>query len=125
VAESDELFGEVASLRDELEEQGSMINALVRAASPELRAQLLSEFEKDPALREIYSLIDGKRAQQEIVEDLARRGVRGASRNAVSYKLDRLRFEGLISRVRRTRAGIVYRKTRLDHALGISRQLEK
>lgn len=125
MAESDEIFSEVAAMRDELEEQGAMINALVRTSSKERRDDLLKDFSKDVALREIFLLIDGSRAQQEIVEELARRKVKGASRSAVSTKLDKLRFEGLISRTSRGRAGIVYRKTRLDDALGITRTLTR
>jgi hypothetical protein len=125
MAESDELFIEVASMRDEIEEQGAMINALVRASSPELRKQLLESFEADPALREIYKLIDGKRSQGQIVAALGPLKLRGASRSAVSNKIEELRYEGLIALVGRTKDGLIYKKSRLDAALGISRELGK
>jgi|SRR3954469_3280506 hypothetical protein len=123
MAESDELFVEVAAVRDEIEEQGAMINALVRASSPELKKTLLDAFEADPALREIYRLIDGKLSQGQIVSKLAPLKLKGASRSAVSNKIDELVHEGLIARVGRTKDGIIYKKSRLDAALGISRAL--
>lgn len=123
MAESDELFTEVAAVRDEIEEQGAMINALVRASSPELRKTLLDAFDADPALREIYRLIDGQTSQGQIVAKLATKRLKGTSRSAVSNKVDDLVHEGLIARVGRTRDGIVYKKSRLDAALGISRAL--
>lgn len=123
MAESDELFVEVAAVRDEIEEQGAMINALVRASSPELKKTLLDAFEADPALREIYRLIDGKLSQGQIVTKLEPLKLKGASRSAVSNKIDELVHEGLIARVGRTKDGIIYKKSRLDAALGISRAL--
>jgi len=110
-------------MRDEIEEQGAMINALVRASSPELRKSLLDAFEADQALQEIYKLINGERSQGQIVAALAGRNLKGSSRTAVSNKIDLLVHEGLIARVGRTKDGIIYRKSRLDAALGISREL--
>jgi hypothetical protein len=121
--ESDELFGEVGALRDEIEEQGAMLNALVRSSSPALRQTLVDAFEADPGLREVFRLIDGKRSQAQIVAELKNSGIKGTSRSAVSRHLDELVFDGLINRVGRTKDGIVYRKSRLDGALGISRAL--
>lgn len=123
MGESDELFVEVAAVRDEIEEQGAMINALVRASSPELKKTLLEAFEADPALREIYRLIDGNTSQGQIVTGLEPLRLKGASRSAVSKKIDLLVHEGLIARVGRTKDGIIYKKSRLDAALGISREL--
>jgi hypothetical protein len=123
MAESDELFAEVAAVRDEIEEQGAMINALVRASSPELRRSLLDAFETDEALREIYKLIDGSTSQGQIVAALSKKNLKGGSRSAVSNKIDLLVHEGLVARVGRTRDGIIYKKSRLDAALGISRAL--
>lgn len=123
MSESSELFIEVGAMRDEIEEQGAMINALVRASSPELRTNLLDAFQADPALREIYRLIDGIRSQGQIVTALKPLHLKGASRSAVSTKIDELAHEGLIARVRRTKDGVIYKKSRLDKALGISRAL--
>lgn len=125
MSESDELFTEVASMRDEIEEQGAMINALVRASGKESRELLLADFAKDQALREIYLLIDGQRSQGQIVKALEGKKLKGASRSAVSRKIEELFHHGLISRVGQTKDGVIYKKSRLDVALGITRELTK
>jgi hypothetical protein len=124
MAESDELFNEVAQMRDELEEQGAMIDALVHVSGKELRAQILTDMRKDDALREVYLLINGKRTQGEIATDLATRGV--AQKSAVSLKFEKLAKDyNLIQHVRRGKAGKIYRRTRLGTTLKIDRALEK
>jgi Fic family protein len=125
MGESELLFSEVASMRDELEEQGAMINALVRATGKEGRDRLLADFAGDPALKEIYLLIDGVRSQGQIVKALESKKLKGASRSAVSRKIDELFHHGLIARVGQTREGVIYKKSRLDVALGITRELTK
>ena len=109
--ESPDLFGEVGAMRDELEEQGAMMNALVRASSPAMRQTILDAFEADPGLREVFRLIDGKRSQGQIVTELTGANIKGTSKSAVSRHIDELVHEGLISRVGRTRDGIVYKKS--------------
>ena len=66
MAESDELFNEVAQLRDEVEEQGAMIDALVHINGSDLRTEILADMAKDDALREVYdtsSTGGGRRAK--------------------------------------------------------------
>lgn len=124
MAESDELFNEVAQLRDEVEEQGAMIGALVHIGGNDLRAQILQDMEKDRALREVYLLVDGKRTQGEIAADLDTRGI--AKKSAVSLKFEKLAEDyGLIQHVRRAKAGKIYRRTRLGRTLKIDRALDK
>jgi hypothetical protein len=124
MAESDELFNEVAQMRDELEEQGAMIDALVHVSGKELREQILTDMEKDGALRESYLLIDGKRTQGEIAAELDERGI--AKKSAVSLKFEKLAKDyNLIQHVRRGKSGKVYRRTRLGTTLKIDRALEK
>jgi hypothetical protein len=124
MAESDELFNEVAQMRDELEEQGAMIDALVHIGGKELRGQILSDMTKDNALREVYLLVDGKRTQGEIAVDLAARGI--AQKSAVSLKLEKLAKDyNLIQHVRRAKSGKIYKRTRLGTTLKIDRALEK
>ena len=125
MGESEELFAEVASMRDELEEQGAMINALVRVHGKEGRERLLEDFANDGALKEIYLLIDGERSQGQIVKELAPKKLKGASRSAVSRKIEELFYHGLIARVGQTKEGVIYKKSRLDVALGITRELTK
>jgi hypothetical protein len=124
MAESDELFNEVAQLRDEVEEQGAMIGALVHIGGNELRNEILQDMEKDRALREVYLLVDGKRTQGEIAADLDTRGI--AKKSAVSLKFEKLAEDyGLIQHVRRAKAGKIYRRTRLAKTLKIDRGLDK
>lgn len=124
MAESDELFNEVAQLRDEVEEQGAMIGALVHIGGNELRNEILQDMEKDRALREVYLLVDGKRTQGEIAADLDTRGI--AKKSAVSLKFEKLAEDyGLIQHVRRAKAGKIYRRTRLAKTLKIDRRLDK
>jgi hypothetical protein len=124
MAESDELFNEVAQMRDELEEQGAMIDALVHVGGEKLRTQILDDMEKDVALREVYLGVNGSRTQQEIVQDLDSRGI--AKKSSVSLKFDRLANDyKLIQPVRRAKAGMIYKRTRLGKTLNIERALEK
>src|SRR6266496_3277745 len=124
MAESDELFNEVAQLRDEVEEQGAMIGALVHIGGNELRNEILQDMEKDRALREVYLLVDGKRTQGEIAADLDTRRI--AKKSAVSLKFEKLAEDyGLIQHVRRAKAGKIYRRTRLAKTLKIDRRLDK
>ncbi len=124
MAESDELFNEVAQMRDELEEQGAMIDALVHVGGGKFREEILADMQKDIALREVFRLIDGKRTQAEIAAELDARGI--AKKSAVSLKFEKLANEyKIIQHVRRTGAGKIYKKTRLAATLKIDRALEK
>lgn len=111
-------------MRDELEEQGAMIDVLVHLGGDSFRDRILSDMQKDQALREVYLQVDGLRTQGEIVADLEARGI--AKKSAVSLKFDKLVGEyGLIQHVRRAKAGKIYRRTRLGKTLKIDRALEK
>ena len=124
--ESPDLFSEVAILRDEIEEQGDMIAALVRATGSEVKKQLLEEMNSDSALAEVFLLVDGNRSQGEMLKKLQEQKSKGASAATVSRKLDRLSNDlHLIHYVRRAATGKVYRRSRLDQTLGISRSLAK
>src|SRR5438309_6280533 len=89
VPETTDLFTEVALLRDEIEEQGDMINALVRVSGRELKAQILKEMADDRPLAEIFLMVDGVRSQGEILKLFSYQG-KGPSSATVSRKLDRL-----------------------------------
>jgi hypothetical protein len=120
--ESPDLFAEVALLRDEVEDQGEMIDSLVRASGKELKAEILNAMKEDPALAQIFLLVDGRRTQGEIVKVLTDRKVKGASAAGVSLRMQRLHKDlYLVHLVRRVAGGNVYRRSRLDQALGISR----
>jgi hypothetical protein len=122
--ETPDLFAEVALLRDEVEEQGDMIDTLVRMSARELKAEILKEMKQDPILAEIFLLVDGARSQGEILKILQERNSKGVSSATISRKLERLQKDlHLIHFVRRVQAGNVYRRGRLDQVLGISRAL--
>lgn len=126
VPESVDLFGEVAAMRDELDEQGTIIDALVRANGGAFKQEVLSAMEEDPTLAAIYQLVDGQRTQAQILAMLRQRGMKGASARGVSQRMSKLKDLDLIILIDRRAAGAkVYRRTRLDRALGISRTLGK
>ncbi|MEX0666092.1 MAG: hypothetical protein WD598_15180 [Acidimicrobiia bacterium] len=124
MGETPELYAEVANLRDEVEEQGAMLDALVRSSSR--RSEILDALDKDEALRAVLLLIDGNRAQNDVVDALRAQGVSGASAATVSRKVDILANElGLVLLSRQHAGGKVYRRTRLERALNIVRTLER
>lgn len=126
MAESLDLFAEVASLRDEIEDQGTVVDALLRASAAELKKQVLEMFAADPALGKILLLVDGERSQKDIGDILVKEGEKGASAASVSRKLDTLAHDlHLVILDRRSGSGKVYRTTRVDKVLGISRQLQR
>jgi len=113
-------------MRYELEEVGEMVNALVRMNARELKPQLLAEMKQDPALADVFLLVDGATSQGEILKRLQGRGNKGASAASVSRKLDRLAKElHLIHFASRNKTGNVYRLTRLAEVLGLRRAIER
>lgn len=125
MAESLDAFAELRSLRLEVEQQGGMLNALVRY-SPEIKNQVIDEFKKDPVMTIIYQLIDGKRSQKEIIAELTRRGVKGASAPTVTRRIERLRDDlYVIMLLRADGQSPIYAHSRLGRVLGIGRSLGK
>jgi hypothetical protein len=126
MGETLDLFGEVAAMRDELEEQGTMIDALVRASGGSFRDKIMEVMSNDPTLAGLYRLVDGHRTQAEILQLLGDRGMKGASARGISERMTKLQDLDLIALADRRAGGAkVYRRTRLDRALGISRALGK
>jgi hypothetical protein len=122
--ETTDLFNEIAIMRDELEEQGAVLDALVRAGDTADR--VLDALHKDSVAARVLLAVDGSRSQTEIVNLLKSEGVPGASPATVSRKLKALYEDyGLIAPSHRPGAGNVYHRSRLDRALHISRQLER
>jgi arginine repressor len=121
-----DLFNEVRLLRAELENQGELVNTLLRTQGAEAARTIVSRLRSDALLSEIYLAIDGKRSQGEILELLRTRGLAGANAATVSRRFDLLANDlGLIVLVGRTKRGKVYRRTAVDKALGISRALSR
>jgi hypothetical protein len=123
MAESDELFAEVAKLRDEVDEQGLMLDALVRSSG--IGDQLVARIAEDDVMKAILLEVDGEKSQAEIANGLKSRGL-GASEATVSRRIDVLTNDlGLIALSHRGQTGKVYHRTRLDSALKVSRRLGK
>lgn len=123
MAESKELFNEIAIMRDELEEQGMMLDALVRASG--IGVRIVEELRKDPTAIGVLLAVDGVRSQREIVKHLTDAGS-PTSEATVSRKLATLAKDyGLVALSHRTDAGNVYHRTRLDRALHVTRTLSK
>jgi DNA-binding transcriptional ArsR family regulator len=125
MAESFEAYAELAALRIEVGEIGTMVDALVRNGATEARKQILDEMNSDPALAAIYRLIDGQRGAKSILAELKKLGIVGASQPTVSRKTTKLQHDGLIALDRNSKDGHVFRYTRLDKVLGISRVLRQ
>ena len=121
MAESIDAFAELTKVRIEVEEVGTMVDALVRDSA--VKDEILLEMNTDEGLSQIYRLIDGERSQNDILTALKSAGVRGASAATVSRKLLRCKDLGLIVFDHRQGNSMVYRHSRLDRVLGISRRL--
>jgi len=116
VPESTDLFNEVAIMRDELEEQGAMLDALVRSSGA--GQEILDRLSKDDSAARVLLAVDGVRAQGDIADDV------GLSEATVSRALNRLAKDyGLVAISHRNASGKVYHRTRLDRALHVSRKL--
>ena len=126
MAESLDLFNEVRQLRSRVEELGAMTETLVRAQSGPLLVAMLDRLTKDPTLRAVLLSVDGTRSQNEILDELRRARVPGASAATVSRKLETLANDlHLIELRARTSKGKIYGRTNVDRILGVSRALEK
>jgi len=123
VPESTELFNEIAIMRDEIDEQGAMLDALVRASG--IGDRIVEQLRKDDSATRILLAVDGVRSQREIVQHLSDTGS-SVSEATVSRKLSTLAKDyGLVALSHRNNAGNVYHRTRLERALHISRVLSR
>lgn len=125
MAESSDAYSEIRNIRLELDQQGHMLNALVRY-HPEVREQILAELKKDEVMKITYQLIDGKLSQDEIIKELLARKVKGASPANAAKKLQRLRDDlNIISVLGMKGKSIVYIHNRLGKSLRLLRSLGK
>lgn len=116
--ETPDLFNEVAIMRDELEEQGAMLDALVRASGA--GKELLGRLIQDESASRVLLEVDGIRSQGQIAKALT------MSEATVSRALAKLKNDyGLVAISHRNSSGKIYHRTRLDRALHISRTLTK
>jgi hypothetical protein len=97
--------------------------SLVRAQGKELVEAMVARLTADEILRNVFLAVDGKRSQSEIVERVKRSGKSG-SNATISRKVEVLVQEmHLIELADRTAKGKIYKRTKLDRILGISRRL--
>ena len=121
--ESNELFNELANLRDQVDDMSRSVSAIARQSG--LKEQVLDVMRSDPLLASIFLLIDGVRTQKDIVQALKGSGV-GGSQATVSRKIDSLVEDwDLVRPTRRTAEGMRYVHTSLAKDLKIARSLEK
>lgn len=119
-------FGEIRQIRSRLDAIEHSQDVLVRAQAKEILAQALAAFLRDDLLARVYLLVDGNRTQQEIGAAMQEQGLPGDKAAIVSRELDVLNNAlQLVVQVDQAGKGKVYRKTREDRLLGITRQLEK
>jgi hypothetical protein len=126
MSDSDEFYGELRLVRARLDAIEHTQDVLVRAERNQILPDIMTAFEKDPLLMQIYLLVDGVLTQQEIGRALQRQGLPGDKAAMVSRRLDQLyRDLHLVELVEHSGKGKIYRKAALDRILGITRQLER
>jgi flagellin-specific chaperone FliS len=124
--ETPETFDEIRRLRVQVDDIGAMTETLVRAQSKELEAAMMERFEKDSVLKAVFLLVDAKRSQSEIAEQVGKSSKKGGTNATISRKIEILSEEmHLIELVDHKAKGKIYKRTKLDRILHISRKLEK
>ena len=124
--ETPETFDEIRRLRVQVDDIGAMTETLVRSQGKELEATMMDRFKKDPVLTAVFLLVDAKRSQSEIVEKVGRSSGKGGTNSTISRKIEILSEEmHLIELADHKAKGKIYKRTKLDRILGISRKLEK
>jgi hypothetical protein len=124
--ETPETFDEIRRLRVQVDDIGAMTETLVRAQGKELEAAMMERFEKDPVLKAVFLLVDAKRSQSEIAEQVGKNSKKGGTNATISRKIEILSEEmHLIELVDYKAKGKIYKRTKLDRILHISRKLEK
>jgi hypothetical protein len=124
MAESLDLFNEVRQLRAKVDDLGAMTETLVRAQSKDLVTAIIERLTTDAALSAVFLAVDGVASQTEILTQLKRAKLKGASQATISRKIETLANElHLIELVDYRAKGKIYKRTNLDRILGISRKL--
>src|SRR5688572_28449010 len=119
--ESSELFAEIANLRDQIDDMSRTVSAIARKSG--FKDDILEAMEKDPLLARVFMLVDGKRTQNDIVDELRKQGV--GTQPTVTRKLDSLIQDwDLVRKSTPDRTGTRYVHTSLSRDLRIARALE-
>lgn len=122
--ESLDAFAEIAAIRDELEEHGHLIEAMLRS-QPSLATDIYTAVAADPLLAEIVLTVDGKLTQSEIGDALRQRKVNGSSVGNISKKFDELHNDHHLITLVHQKKGKVYRRSRLAKVIGVERKLQR
>ena len=103
MSETNEALSEIKKLRSEVDQQGEMLDALVR-----------------------YLLFDGNRTQQQIVENMKTLNIKGASAPMITRKIDKLRNTmRVITPVAQEGKSWIYTHSRLGRALSLTKNIRK
>jgi hypothetical protein len=117
----DDTFNQIRLIRSRLESIEHSQEVLVRVEAPMIWASIEEAFGQDPALADVFLLVDGIRTQSQIVAALRAAGAAVVSDATVSRKVTRLREElHIIEVVVSPGQGIVHAKSRLDRILGLT-----
>jgi DNA-binding transcriptional ArsR family regulator len=123
--ESLDAYAELRAMRARLEGIEHRQEMLVRAHREEILAEILRYIDSDPAIGEVYLLVNGKRTQKEIVAELERQG-RALDQSTVSRKLKKLMNDlGLVEIVERDASGAALRKSDVDRILNLTPKVER
>lgn len=123
--ESSDALLEIKKLRSEVDQQGEMLDALVRY-DPRVRDSILDEFKGDKVLATVYLLIDGAKTQQQIVESAKSLSIKGASAPMITRKITLLRTQmRVITPVAKDGRSWIYAHNRLGRALSLTKNIRK
>lgn len=123
--ESSDALLEIKKLRSEVDQQGEMLDALVRY-DPRVRDSILDEFKGDKVLATVYLLIDGAKTQQQIVESAKSLNIKGASPPMITRKITLLRTQmRVITPVAKDGRSWIYAHNRLGRALSLTKNIRK
>jgi hypothetical protein len=123
--ESSDALLEIKKLRSEVDQQGEMLDALVRY-DPRVRDSILDEFKGDKVLATVYLLIDGAKTQQQIVESAKSLNIKGASAPMITRKITLLRTQmRVITPVAKDGRSWIYAHNRLGRALSLTKNIRK
>lgn len=119
-----ETASDIQEIRFRLEAIEATQLALVRNIAPDLIVKILELFESTNGLKEVYLLVDGKRTQSSILDQLKADGVK-TSQPTLSRRIQDLRDNGLIDLVPTSTSGDVYEKNRvIERVTQLSRRLQ-
>lgn len=123
--ETSETLSEIKKLRSEVDQQGEMLDALVRY-DPRVRDSILDEFKNDKVLAAVYLLVDGNKTQQQIVESMKALNIKGASAPMITRKITALRTHmRVITPVAKDGKSWIYAHNRLGRALSLTKNIRK